>query len=205
MSDRFLSLTHLRLRYPDGLPISVVDAVQAVDKLLNSEWFTDTFAVNRPNSEILDAVKDLRVYICDTATYNAGVLAATHTLPDVMVTDEMGWFDARLDDETIYLNAEYFTPRPYNSRGILPVLAMVTVVHELQHFLHYNFNVPSPIHPIPSMRTKDPVESGHEWEIRNLGGVLGRASFDKTPKTVRFLLHSVEAIENGTRTHYYPD
>jgi hypothetical protein len=73
-------------------------------------------------------------------------------------------------------------------------LAVLTAIHELQHFLHFHLKEKSPSQLIPSLRPPS-RESGDFWEVNNLGGRLGILSLRATKNVVEHLYLTM--IENG--------
>ena len=78
--------------------------------------------------------------------------------------------------------------------SFLKVLAIVTAIHELQHFLRVHLKEKSPTQPIPSLRPPE-EESGDSWEVNNLKGRLGILSRRETMNIVSSLYLTI--IVNG--------
>ncbi|KAI9337579.1 hypothetical protein BDR26DRAFT_458637 [Obelidium mucronatum] len=96
---------------------------------------------------------------------------------------------------------QHYTILPENENmEFLKCLAFLTAVHEIQHFVHSQLKVDSPSQPIVG-RTP-PIESGDEWEFRNILGIIGIGSAPGSMYTVTGLYLNRGATSPFVSTNY---
>jgi hypothetical protein len=182
----------LEIRYPSGINFDIVETVLKLSDLLKLPKFTSTFQLEASHEQIVDLVKEKKLVVrfMSSKAYNSSLIARPE---DCNVNDEYGWFDGRVSSQCVNINYDFYTVSD-NNLPSLKVLALVTAIHEMQHFLRAHLKEKSPIQPIPSLRPPQ-TESGDSWEVNNLGGRLGILSQRET-KDVVFGLY-LTSILNG--------
>ena len=182
----------LEILYPTEINPELVQIVQTLSQLLKLPDFTSTFGLEASHQEILGILKKegLMIRFINSKAYNANLVGRQK---DCYVEDEYGWFDYRVSRQCVNINYDFYTETKYNLH-FLKVLALVTAIHELQHFLRAHLKERSPVQPIPSLSPPQ-TESGDSWEVRNLGGRLGILSHSETKDEV-FCLY-LTSILNG--------
>lgn len=174
----------LRIIHPEPLHNEIVDSVANLETLLNDFNFTGTFEMEASHDMIVQAIakKAFTVRFIFPNAYNA---ILTRSRKDQYMNDEFGWFDPNFNENSVYINLLYYQVDASNLE-FLKLLAFVTVVHELQHFLRFHLKELSPTQPLPSVYL--PVlESGDAWEYRNLGGRMGILSRENACNLVKGL------------------
>ena len=174
----------LEVRFPRSINPGIVETVHKLSQLLKLPEFTATFELKASHQEIMDVVKDNKLVIrfINGSVYNASLVGLPN---DCDVDNEYGWFDGRVSRNCININYDFYSETK-NNLEYLKVLAVVTAIHELQHFLRAHLKEKSPVQLIPSFRPPAP-ESGDSWEVKNLGGRLGILSHRKTKNEVSYL------------------
>jgi hypothetical protein len=171
----------LEIRFPSGINRELVEPVRRLSQLLKLPEFTSTFELKANHQEIMDVLEKNKLVIrfISANEYNSSLVLRPK---DCYVDDEYGWFDGRVSMNCVNINYDFYNETKHNL-PFLKVFAVVTAIHELQHFLRAHLDEQSPIQPIPSLRPPQ-TESGDFWEVKNLGGRLGILSHRETKKEV---------------------
>ncbi|KAI8898544.1 hypothetical protein BC833DRAFT_589485 [Globomyces pollinis-pini] len=181
-----------QIHYPSGMNSDVIQTIQTLSELLKLPEFTSTFQLEANHEEILTTIKEKELIIRfkSPKVYNSTLLGYPK---DCYVEDEYGWFDARVSGHCVNINYDCYTVTS-NNIPFLKMLALVTTIHELQHFLRKHLDEKLSTPPISSARPPQ-FESGDSWEINNLGGKIGILSHRETKDVVSSLY--LTSICNG--------
>ncbi|RKO94751.1 hypothetical protein BDK51DRAFT_52620 [Blyttiomyces helicus] len=92
------------------------------------------------------------------------------TRASLQVTTEFGWYMREMSAHTVYINEKYYVEARAN-HDVIAVLAFVTALHEVAHYIRAELGIVSPPQPIPGRLPA--VEAGDVTECAMFGGVMG--------------------------------
>ncbi|RKO94168.1 hypothetical protein BDK51DRAFT_34839 [Blyttiomyces helicus] len=188
----FIRKTHFSIAWPTDQPqigAVIAPTVAKLDTLITQKSFLQCFHLNmdklNPVVEALPSARNtLKIVFQAPATYNkntvrphleiynkqaeeAGLPVLSDADVSAWVDEELGWFNATLNPNILYLNLNVGIP-PCNKRDRCAILAFATAAHELAHFFYATLETESLEQLIPFRPPT--IEAGHVFEVTCFGG-----------------------------------